>query len=316
MQRDMKVGMALGVAIVGVVGALFFRREPDRRDDVPPPPLQETEQLDRSIAEKAHTPYLQGVEDFAEPPVPPAANVPRKDGVSKDAAKTKSRGENYKVPSFLTQDDDADQRALSNRPAAAPDPIQERDPVREAAPVAAAPPAHNADWEPVEQAGRKRPEPERGGQIHPANQSRTHVIKSGDTLSGLASRYLGSSARYRELYEANRDVLRSPDDLPDGVTIKIPESGSRKQTPATLTNGGLSKPRANDSALPREPDSGKSTDPPSAESGETRIRFAPVSRSPFSAGRSPAPAAATPPRKESKTPRLDLEDGADDFDAR
>ena len=32
MQRDMKVGMAVGVALIGIVGALFFRREPESKE--------------------------------------------------------------------------------------------------------------------------------------------------------------------------------------------------------------------------------------------------------------------------------------------
>lgn len=51
---------------------------------------------------------------------------------------------------------------------------------------------------------------------------RTHRIVDGDTLSGLATRYLGRADRFGEIYEANRDVLRSPDVLPLGATLKIP----------------------------------------------------------------------------------------------
>jgi len=50
MQRDMKIGMALGVALVGIVGALFFRREPEVKDKETPPPLQNAEELDREFS--------------------------------------------------------------------------------------------------------------------------------------------------------------------------------------------------------------------------------------------------------------------------
>jgi phage tail protein X len=50
-----------------------------------------------------------------------------------------------------------------------------------------------------------------------------HRISDGDTLSRLAERYLGRSERYLEIYNANRDVLTSPDLLPIGATLRIPQ---------------------------------------------------------------------------------------------
>jgi nucleoid-associated protein YgaU len=52
-----------------------------------------------------------------------------------------------------------------------------------------------------------------------------HRVQEGDTLSGLARRYLGSADRYPILYQANRLVLRSPDRLPVGVDLVIPQLG-------------------------------------------------------------------------------------------
>lgn len=52
----------------------------------------------------------------------------------------------------------------------------------------------------------------------------TYVVQSGDTLSGIAHRTLGRSSRFLDIYEANRDVLNSPDDLRPGLTLKIPGS--------------------------------------------------------------------------------------------
>jgi nucleoid-associated protein YgaU len=60
-----------------------------------------------------------------------------------------------------------------------------------------------------------------------------HKIVDGDTLTGLAERYLGSSNRYLELYELNRDKLTSPDLLPIGAEIKVPARGLTAPTPTT-----------------------------------------------------------------------------------
>jgi nucleoid-associated protein YgaU len=58
---------------------------------------------------------------------------------------------------------------------------------------------------------------------------RTHKIVDGDTLPLLAQRYLGSAARAREIYEANRDVLLDPELLPIGAELKIPPRGAHPE---------------------------------------------------------------------------------------
>jgi nucleoid-associated protein YgaU len=50
----------------------------------------------------------------------------------------------------------------------------------------------------------------------------THRIVDGDTLAALAQRYLGSPARAREIFDANRNVLSDPELLPIGAELKIP----------------------------------------------------------------------------------------------
>lgn len=51
---------------------------------------------------------------------------------------------------------------------------------------------------------------------------RTHRLEDGDTLEELAEHYLGDADRAMEIFEANRNVLSSPDVLPIGVEVKIP----------------------------------------------------------------------------------------------
>lgn len=50
----------------------------------------------------------------------------------------------------------------------------------------------------------------------------TYLVKAGDTLTGIATRLLGSSTRYGELFEANREILSSPNDLKIGMTLRVP----------------------------------------------------------------------------------------------
>lgn len=49
-----------------------------------------------------------------------------------------------------------------------------------------------------------------------------YVIEKGDTLSGIAKKYLGSASKYPEIFEANREVIKDPDLIYPGQTIRIP----------------------------------------------------------------------------------------------
>jgi LysM repeat protein len=49
-----------------------------------------------------------------------------------------------------------------------------------------------------------------------------YTVVEGDNLSKIAKRLLGSSDRWTAIYEVNRDLLESPDDLRPGMTLTIP----------------------------------------------------------------------------------------------
>lgn len=53
-------------------------------------------------------------------------------------------------------------------------------------------------------------------------QYATYTIKSGDMLSRLSQKLLGTSKRMHELIELNRDVIKNPDRLIPGTVIKVP----------------------------------------------------------------------------------------------
>lgn len=83
--------------------------------------------------------------------------------------------------------------------------------------------------------------------------STLHKVVDGDTLSKLASEYLGRADRYLEIYELNRDVLSNPDLLPIGATLKIPPW--QKVQPPGNPSGGLAPPAnaPTDEQLPLAP---------------------------------------------------------------
>ncbi|MBI4231525.1 MAG: LysM peptidoglycan-binding domain-containing protein, partial [Planctomycetes bacterium] len=56
-------------------------------------------------------------------------------------------------------------------------------------------------------------------------EGRIHVVQDGEYLSTIAQRYYGNArpSTLQMLYEANRDRMRSPDDLDAGTRLLIPE---------------------------------------------------------------------------------------------
>ena len=49
-----------------------------------------------------------------------------------------------------------------------------------------------------------------------------YEIKSGDTLWAISSKFLGNGAKYTEIFEANREVIKDPDKIYPGQKIRIP----------------------------------------------------------------------------------------------
>jgi tetratricopeptide (TPR) repeat protein len=58
----------------------------------------------------------------------------------------------------------------------------------------------------------------------PATAStRRHVVAKGDTLYSLAQRYYSNRSRWRDIYAANRETMRSETDMRIGMELKIPQ---------------------------------------------------------------------------------------------
>lgn len=55
-----------------------------------------------------------------------------------------------------------------------------------------------------------------------ASKARTYVVQKGDILSEVARKMLGSSRRWTEIHELNKDILDSEDSLQVGMTLKLP----------------------------------------------------------------------------------------------
>ena len=51
---------------------------------------------------------------------------------------------------------------------------------------------------------------------------RTYTVRPGDTLGKISIRFYGTSSRYMDIYNANRDVLTTPSSLRVGQVLRIP----------------------------------------------------------------------------------------------
>jgi len=50
-----------------------------------------------------------------------------------------------------------------------------------------------------------------------------YVIRKGDTLSKIAKQYYGNAMKYPVIFEANREVIKDPDLIYPGQTVRIPK---------------------------------------------------------------------------------------------
>ncbi len=50
-----------------------------------------------------------------------------------------------------------------------------------------------------------------------------HIVQSGDTLSGISQKYYGTANKWPNILEANRNVLKDPNKLQLGMKLIIPQ---------------------------------------------------------------------------------------------
>ena len=91
------------------------------------------------------------------------------------------------------------------------------------APMPAAKPAEQPSWQ--EPAKSSEPEIESGSyESEPASPKilETYTVKKGDTLEKISKKFYGTTRKWKKIYDANRDVLKSPDRLYVGKKLQIP----------------------------------------------------------------------------------------------
>ncbi len=81
----------------------------------------------------------------------------------------------------------------------------------------------NLIWDKIKEVGGENPS-DIVADIKVADESvfHRHTVKSGETLGKIAVQYYGKAAKYKEIYEANTDILKSPDVIHPDQELIIP----------------------------------------------------------------------------------------------
>ena len=224
MHPDKKVGLALGILLIGITGAFFFRNDATapREDTLT---LSDPESLDRKASQKPGAPYFPEQDRRESDQQSELANVPHSlaSDVIPGVPHVDSTG--YQGIAAAPVNRNSGQRSVehfADRIAPPPAPGRDLDALdgtlsgRKPSNLGRSPTAVVSALE----AGLSRSTQTSGG-----SQSAiiTHEVVAGDNLSRLAEKYLGSHSKYLMLYEANRDQLASPNDLSPGMKLKIPQ---------------------------------------------------------------------------------------------
>lgn len=208
--QDQRIGLALGVLLLGAAGAFFFRH--DAKPGAESPRLRTAKQLDARIAEKSISPYLQGIEEVDSPKGTAARKVSDRSGPPLRQGDDRSLP-SLDSPDFFTDDSREPFDASTHKSRARGRQEQADDGIPDLAPI----PIPDTDEITT-------------GRTHSHNDvapgaaaaERLHVVQKGETLSSIAAKELGSTNRFIEIYEVNRDQLKDANDVRIGMKLRMP----------------------------------------------------------------------------------------------
>ncbi len=224
MHRDQKIGLSLAVLLIGFAGAFCFRQEPLAHSQSPT--LARADELDLRIQHLPIRAYTEreGVQLSSNQQANTrslAADGPLSDVLVAPFAINEDGGDIVDLfagppePLRLTAPPPPVSRPLRSKAQPVP---SDRTTVWQFEPTTVSlPPGPSSTPLADSQAEQPEPTPTAMAPV------RTYTVQPGDTLSGIAHSLLGHSARYGELFEANRDELANPNSLRPGIVLKIPE---------------------------------------------------------------------------------------------
>ncbi len=254
MHTDRKIGFAMGILLIGIVAALFFRNEPLLSTKVPG--VRRERELNQRLRERDAAVYLN--DSLTEVTAEPQQNeqpwtlrdvLKKMDERNKTApVPVRARSSTQDSPDQLKDNDLDGYRAKKRRnlvESSTPEPTEPA-PLRRPEEVETGKNDQLFDrlppLLPVETPDLRRiplPPVPAAEQIVAADELNPavpefdfqppelfdeYVVKYGDTLSGIAQRALGSQKKYIDIYNANRDRMASPDRLDVGKPLRIPRT--------------------------------------------------------------------------------------------
>ena len=252
MHTDRKIGFAMGILLVGIVAALFFRNEPLLSTRVSG--VRREQELNERLRERDVAVYLDDRISH-EPPENAQTDQPwtlrdvlqKMDERNKTAPVPVGAGSIAVDPVVKMADEELDgyrpkKRRKTNETTVAEStsglrgvfPEQEQ-PDAGAEEFRALPPLLPVEpSRPVAEKLPPMPFIESGGSkdglpvdtpasdFQPPEVFEEYIVKYGDTLSGIAQRTLGSQKKFMDIYNANQDRMASPDRLDVGKPLRIP----------------------------------------------------------------------------------------------
>lgn len=228
MHTDRKIGFAMGILLIGIVAALFFRNEPLLETEVSG--VRRERELNERLRERDVAVYLsEPAEELGN------ADIDEQPWTLRDVLRNMNE-RNKSLPSAVGSSAKVSRSELDGRPEPsldgfrrvrdAPDEVAETNATTAESPLIERepqqlPPLFPAA-EPVAPAETQESASETTSGFQPPEDFEEYIVKFGDTLSGIAQKTLGSPNRYQEIYDANRDRMASPDRLDIGKSLRIP----------------------------------------------------------------------------------------------
>jgi hypothetical protein len=228
MHTDRKIGFAMGILLIGIVAALFFRNEPLLNTDVSG--VRRESELNERLRERDVAVYLNDPEEETAEEGHDDQPWTLRDVLRNMNARNKSQ------PSAVGSTSVPSRPSLDGRPEPSLDgfrrvkdaPDDDTDDSEKKA-VSTDDVAETTTLPPLFPPAVSEPDTASTNLPHtsilefvPPADFEEYTIRFGDTLSGIAQKTLGSPTRYQEIYEANRDRMASPDRLDIGKTLRIP----------------------------------------------------------------------------------------------
>lgn len=218
MHRDQKIGLSMAVLVIGFAGAFCFRHEPLNLHETLA--VDQATEVDRRIEQLPVRAYTEreGVGEILRQTdlLDPSSDLIDASVVERPVEPLEIRAEagGDGLPLFAGPPE-----PVPTAPHATDDPTV---PVGEVMVVSEQTLPRPACF--AAEDGTRSPQADADSRSSAATQSsaRTYIVRSGDTLSGISLKMYGTSRRYLDLYQANRDVLGNPNDLPVGTTLRIP----------------------------------------------------------------------------------------------